>query len=91
MLERAGSDIERLWVLNDTIHISIDDRLSSQNRLNMSSLKFRDVLCRIRLFPTLIPKMKWTYDELMKWALVLRTYEQWTYEMGFGFGDLLTI
>ena len=32
--------------------------LSPQNRLNMPWLKFRVVLCRIRLFPTLISKNK---------------------------------
>ena len=50
MLERGGSDIERLcnWISGST-----------QNELKMSWFKFRVVLCRIRLFPTLISIMKW--------------------------------
>ena len=50
MPERCGSDIERLW-----------NRISwpTQNRLKMLSFNFRVVLCRIRLFPTLISKIKW--------------------------------
>jgi len=35
-----------------------------QNRLKMTSLKFRVVLCRIRLFPTLISKIKSLWSEL---------------------------
>ena len=38
--------------------------LCSQNLLNMTSLKFRVVLCRIRPFPTLISKIKWLWCEL---------------------------
>ena len=38
--------------------------LSTQNWLNMTSLKFRVVLCRIRPFPKLISKIKWPGSEL---------------------------
>ena len=55
MSERVGSDIERLW---NWI------RTSTQNRLKIKSLKFRVVLCRIRLFPTMISKIKWLECEL---------------------------
>ena len=49
--ERDGSGIDRLknWI---------------PDRLKMTSFKFRVVLCRIRLFPTLISKMKWVRSEL---------------------------
>ena len=50
MSERVGSDIKRLW--------NWISRLT-QNRLKMTSFQFRVVLCRIRLLPTLISKIKW--------------------------------
>ena len=50
MSESGVSDIERLW---NWIY------RSTQNRLQIKSFKFRVVLCRIRLFPTLISKLKW--------------------------------
>jgi len=37
---------------------------STSNRLKMTSFKFRVVICRIRLFPTLISKIKWLGYEL---------------------------
>ena len=49
MSKRVGSDIERLWTWISWL---------TQNRLKMISFKFRVVLCRIRLFPTLISKRK---------------------------------
>ena len=53
--EKGGSDIERLknWICR-----------SPQNRLKIPSLKFRVVLCRIRLFPTLISEINWLGSEL---------------------------
>ena len=61
MSERCGSDIERLWNLISR---------STQNRLKMASFVFRVVLCRIRLFPTLISKIKWLWPELpLKWPV----------------------
>ena len=50
MSERGGSDIERL-------RNSISR--STQNGLKMASFEFEAVLYRIRLFPTLISKIKW--------------------------------
>jgi len=50
MSERGGSDIERLWNWISS---------SGQKRLKMASFKFRVVVGRIRLFPTLISKIKW--------------------------------
>ena len=50
MSESGVSDIERLW---NWIY------RSTQNRLQIKSFEFRVVLCRIRLFPTLIWKIKW--------------------------------
>ena len=55
MSERVGYDIERLWN-------SIP--WSTQNQLKMMLFKFSVVLCRIRLFPTLISKIKWLGFEL---------------------------
>ena len=55
MSERGGSDIGRLWNWISR---------SSQNRMKMRSFKFRVVLCRIRLFPPLISKIKWLGSEL---------------------------
>ena len=54
MSERGGSDIERLWNWISW---------STQNRLKMAS--FRVVPCRIRIFPTLIAKIKWLESELV--------------------------
>ena len=48
--ERVGSDLQRHWNWIST---------STQNRLKMTSFKFIVVVCRIRLFPTLILKIKW--------------------------------
>ena len=50
MSERGGSDIERLWSLN---------LQSILSRSINSSFYFEVVVCRIRLFPTLISKIKW--------------------------------
>ena len=50
MSELDGSDIERLWNLLSK---------SSKNRLETKSIIFRVVSSRIRLFPTLISKIKW--------------------------------
>ena len=61
MSESVGSDIERLW--------NWISRLT-QNRLKIMSFKFRVVLCRIRLFPTLISKIKW-YGSELPWILSL--------------------
>ena len=47
--ERGGSDMEWLWNWISR---------STQNRLKLTSFKFIVVLCRIRLFPTLISKIK---------------------------------
>ena len=55
MSESVVSDIERLW--NGISR-------STQNRLKMTSIKLRVVLFRIRLFPTLISKIKWLRSEL---------------------------
>ena len=55
MSERDGSDIQRLWN-------SISR--STPNRLKMMSFKFTVVLCRIRLFPTLVSKIKRLGSEL---------------------------
>ena len=35
------------------------------SRSKNSTLNFRDVVCRIRLFPILIPKIKWRGSELL--------------------------
>ena len=43
--------------IRDTTTLKLNLR-SSQNQLKMTSFKFKVVLCRIRLFPTLIPKIK---------------------------------
>ena len=40
--------------------------LSTRNRLKISSFKLRVVLCRTRLFPTLISKLKWFESEILK-------------------------
>ena len=53
--ERDGSDIERLWNWASR---------STQNHLKMTPFKFRVVQCRIRLFPTLISKIKWLGSRL---------------------------
>ena len=53
--EKVGSDIKRLWNLISR---------STQNRLKMMSFKFRVVLCRIRLFPILVSKIKRLGSEL---------------------------
>ena len=50
MSERGASGVERLW--NWICR-------STQNRLKIKWFQFRVVLCRIRLFPTLISKIKW--------------------------------
>ena len=55
MSEKVGSDPERLW---NWISRSI------QIDLKMTSFKFRVVLCRIRLFPTMISKVKWLGSKL---------------------------
>ena len=55
MSERVGSEIERLWKLISR---------SAQNRRKMASFKFRAVLCRIRLFPALLSKIKWFGSKL---------------------------
>ena len=62
MSERVGSDIERLWLWSS---------ISTQSLLKSTSFNFRlvlygirVVLCRIRLFPTLIWKIKWLLSEL---------------------------
>jgi len=59
MSERSGSDLQRLWNWISW---------SPQNRLKMVSFrfirKFRVVLCRIRLFPTMISRVKWIGSEL---------------------------
>ena len=55
MSKVVGSDMERLRNLISR---------STQNRLKMASFKFRVVLCRIRLFPTLISKRKCLGSEL---------------------------
>ena len=49
----SDAEIER-WI----------SRLTS-NRSKMTSFKFRVVLCRIRLFPTVISKLKWHGSELL--------------------------
>ena len=56
MSEGDGSEMERLlhWISRST-----------QNRLKMASFKFRLVLCRIRLFPILILKIRWLGTELL--------------------------
>ena len=54
-IEKGRSSIERLW--NGISR-------STKKRLNMASFKFRVVLRRIRLFPTLISKIKWLGSEL---------------------------
>ena len=55
MSERGGYDIERLWNWISR---------STRNLLKMASLKFSVVVCRIRLFPTLISKIKWVESGL---------------------------
>ena len=55
MSEKVGSDQERLW--------NWISRLT-RNQLKMTPFKFRVVLCRIRLFPILISKIKWLLLEL---------------------------
>ena len=55
MSERVGSEIERLWILNYAISIDFESILK---------FNFRVVLCRIRLFPTLISKIKWLGSKL---------------------------
>ena len=57
ILEWDGSDI--LYVTNKDSEIEWRNSKSTQNRLKMTSFKFRVGLCRIRLFPTLISKIKW--------------------------------
>jgi len=43
---------------------------SAQNRLKMASFYFRVVLCRIRIFPTLILMIKWLWSGLpLKWVV----------------------
>ena len=48
MSERVGSDSEFEWWIS----------MSTQNRLNMASFKFRVVFWRIRFFPSLISNIK---------------------------------
>ena len=62
MSETGGSDIKRLWNWIPR---------STQNRLKIRSFKFTVVLYRIRLFPTLISKIKWLWSGLTldKWNL----------------------
>ena len=50
MSERVGSDIERLGVKMKPSSIDCESNLK---------FNFRILLCRIRLFPTLISKIKW--------------------------------
>ena len=59
MSERDGSDIERLWISMTTRRIQ-----SILSRSRNSSFYFRVVVCRIRLFPTLISKINWLWSEL---------------------------
>ena len=53
--EWVGSDMERLWILNDLIFNWF---------WKITWFKFEVVLCRNRLFPTLISKIKWLVSEL---------------------------
>ena len=65
MSESVGSDIERYSEIEWWIS------RSKQNQWNITSFNSRVVLCRIRLFPTSISKIKWLESELS-----LKTYLQ---------------
>ena len=67
MSEKVGSDIGRFWIWFNRFWV--DGILSN-------SSKSRVVLCRIRLFPPLISKIKWLWSELpleyrTKWSVEL--------------------
>ena len=67
MSERGGSDIERLWIFKWRHRQSIRSRSSNP------SFIFSLIVGRIRLFPTLISKIKWYGSEL-----------PWTFHENFG-------
>ena len=69
-----------------------------KNRLKMMSFKFRVVLCRIRLFPSLISKIKWLRFELLLiffswkhsfWGLLFRTWKVSRFQVDYWPNDKL--
>ena len=69
MSERVGSDIKQLGILNDNSYFYRFKNFL----LNLRTLKFRVVLCRIRPLPTLISKnemaLVWTILKIQKLQL----------------------
>ena len=81
MSERGGSDIERLGMTSSSI-----DFESIQN----SSFNLRVVACRIRLFPTLISKIKWpglSLNNFFREFLPLCLQEHWYYNYSWYWRD----
>ena len=73
MSERVGSDIERLWIWIIFYRFWVD--------LKILSFYFPVVVCRIRLCPTLISKIKWLGSGVPRLWTTLKTsfwyYLEW--------------